>query len=218
MNILHFKKSVDKTIKNKYNSFKLKVVLDMKYFILFCLFFTAFSQATVDFPYTYTPPYMPPSVYFMDNKIYQESTPLHYWASDKAYVDEKDAVKNVKSLIDQRADVNTLDKKNNTPLHYANSNKEIVQILIDAGADVNAKGENDSTPLHYAKTKEVAQTLIDAGADVRARTYNYRRTPLSYAIDHGKTELVKTLRQAGGGNIFSRFFYRTISNCQAAFQ
>ena len=193
MNILHFKKSVDKTIKNKYNSFKLKVVLDMKYFILFCLFFTAFSQATPDIPW-----------------VPDLSTPLHYWAMGSSAIE----IGNVKSLIEAGEDVNARAVLNRTPLHYANNSKEIVQILIDAGADVNARDTNQETPLHFAKTTGVAQTLIDAGADVNARNYD-STTPLYYADNRGVTQ---TLINAGAGNVFSRFFYRVILNCQAAFQ
>ena len=204
MNILHIKKRLVKTIKIKYNSFKLKVVLDMKYFILFCLFFTAFSQATVGAPYL---PFIPPQeagpFYLNEYK----STPLHYYTS------EEDLTK-VKILLELGADVHAENAWGKTPLHYARRSKETVQLLIDAGADVNARDINQETPLYFAKTTGVAQTLIDAGADVRARNRD-GQTPLDYAETK---EIAQVLRRAGGGNAISRFIYRNISNCQVAFQ
>ena len=47
--------------------------------------------------------------------------------------------------------VNILDEKKLTPLHYAarHSNIEAMKILVEHGADVNKLGDDDMTPLHY---------------------------------------------------------------------
>ena len=58
----------------------------------------------------------------------------------------------VKVLCNFKADCNTRDLNNLTPLHYAAnfSSKECAVILCTNGADTNAKTKYDWTPLHYA--------------------------------------------------------------------
>ena len=48
--------------------------------------------------------------------------------------------------------INELDEKKLTPLHYAArySNIEVMKILVENGADINRLGDDDMTPLHYA--------------------------------------------------------------------
>ncbi|MCL4360909.1 ankyrin repeat domain-containing protein [Candidatus Dependentiae bacterium] len=73
----------------------------------------------------------------------------------------------VKSLIANGAQVNTVDFKNQTPLIYATiaGSPEVVKFLIDHGADVNIRGDN--TALGYAdiyERKEIEKLLRAAGA------------------------------------------------------
>ena len=48
--------------------------------------------------------------------------------------------------------VNSLDEKDLTPLHYAArySNFKMLVVLHENGADLNKKGDDGMTPLHYA--------------------------------------------------------------------
>ena len=48
--------------------------------------------------------------------------------------------------------INELDEKKLTPLHYAArySNIEVMKILFEHGALANKLGDDDMTPLHYA--------------------------------------------------------------------
>ena len=47
--------------------------------------------------------------------------------------------------------INDLDEKKLTPLHYAarHSNIEAMKILVDHGADVKKLGDDNMSPLHY---------------------------------------------------------------------
>lgn len=48
--------------------------------------------------------------------------------------------------------INSLDKDNRTPIHYAaaKGSYEIVQKLLDAGADINVKDAEENVPIHMA--------------------------------------------------------------------
>ena len=68
------------------------------------------------------------------------------------------------------ANPNTLDRRGNTPLHwaaYAGEN-ECLRYLISVGGDVNKKGEEGLTPLHHAVEglhEMAVEVLLNAGAD-----------------------------------------------------
>ena len=51
-----------------------------------------------------------------------------------------------------RVDLNELDYKQNTPLHYAvrYSHLEVVQLLLSHQARVNVAGSDGMTPVHYS--------------------------------------------------------------------
>lgn len=90
----------------------------------------------------------------------------------------------IKSLIEQGADVNARDKESGeTPLMYAcgsydydklgNGNLELARFLISKGADVNARDiDVGGTALGIAALSgnvEITKLLIDNGADVNAK-------------------------------------------------
>lgn len=110
-------------------------------------------------------------------------------------------IEEVKSLVNQGADLAAKDKIGLTPLHLAayTGPYEVVKFLIAKGADVAARDDDGSTPLHRAcdrGRKDVADLLIEKGADVNLRT-KLGLTPLSHAVDSGNIGLVKLLITKG---------------------
>jgi ankyrin repeat protein len=109
-------------------------------------------------------------------------------------------IKEVKSLLDQKADPNSVDEDGDHLLMYAvlYSSIECMQLLIEKGSNVNAKNKIDETALMWS-VHDLAKMklLIQHGANVnaKARTGN---TPLLIAsIGHGKYEAVKLLLDKG---------------------
>lgn len=115
-------------------------------------------------------------------------------------------VKKIKRLLAQGADVNSRDKKNQTPLHLANG--DAVQILLENGADVNAQDTLKRTPLHClllntSASVEVVELFLKFDADVNMRD-NYGCTPLSDSVFAGhRVEVVKALIRRSTENIDS---------------
>ena len=80
----------------------------------------------------------------------------------------------LQALIDHGADVNIIDKKNETMLVLAceEGNTDIINMLLDAEVDPNIADRDGYTCLYYAAYKDcpigVFQEIIDHGADVNA--------------------------------------------------
>jgi ankyrin repeat protein len=56
----------------------------------------------------------------------------------------------LKSLLQDGADINAVDKWGNTPLHSVVKHyKHVVKFLLDSGASVNARNKDGQTPLLY---------------------------------------------------------------------
>ncbi|GEM_PF-1634381 len=110
----------------------------------------------------------------------EEETPDAASDSDwMALINEGDIEKLKESIKNNAAFVNTRDRCQATPLHYAakNANKEVVALLLNNKADVNAKDKSGYTPLHYAaeaaaspKARDVVELLVKNRADVNAQT------------------------------------------------
>lgn len=78
-------------------------------------------------------------------------------------------IKSTEWLIASGADVNTSDRWESTPLHYACESRltEVVQMLITAGADVNAKTKNGTYAIEYGMFNEtILKMLLGAGATI----------------------------------------------------
>ena len=78
----------------------------------------------------------------------------------------------VKSLLDQRANVETRNEVGDTPLMQAvlNADTEMMQLLLQRGAKVNARGVYDVTVLLRAiHDSNKVKLLLDHGARVDAR-------------------------------------------------
>ncbi|QWE33115.1 MULTISPECIES: ankyrin repeat domain-containing protein [unclassified Wolbachia] len=105
----------------------------------------------------------------------------------------------IKVLIENGVNVNVADQNGCTPLHCAahNENKEIVELLLNKGANVDAVDLAESTVLHHAISAEncqveIVKAIIQKEADVDIAD-KYGRTPLSWAIRNGYSEVAKIL-------------------------
>lgn len=109
-------------------------------------------------------------------------------------------------LTDQLLNVNATNVDENTPLHvfcqkYKNPNcQEIFETLVQKGANVNAKNSQNETPLHKAVINPririmLVNLLIKAGAHVNECAKG--GTPLHYAVQLGRSDLVSILIESG---------------------
>ena len=112
-------------------------------------------------------------------------------------------IEQVKSILEEDENaVNSQDKDNDTPLHYAASqdNSEMVELLLHEGAALNTQNYQGYTPLHRAASGgllKAAQTLVAAGADVHLKTKRGRTPLFLVAMNNGKVNLAKMLLDAG---------------------
>jgi ankyrin repeat protein len=107
----------------------------------------------------------------------------------------------VRSLLDQRVDVNAPQPDGATALAWAASrdDMETADLLIRARANVNAANEYGATPLWLATTKGSAamtEKLLNAGANPNA-TLLSGETALMAAVTTGNIDLVKSLLDHG---------------------
>lgn len=99
-----------------------------------------------------------------------------------------------------------------TPLNWAvrprrnyKAAPEICKALLDANANVHDADyhECNMTPLHHAAEwgpricLQLVDLLLDAGADINAKDGQHGWTPLQYARDRGRTEMVEHLTKLG---------------------
>lgn len=129
------------------------------------------------------------------------ATPLHIAASTP------DGLARCQLLVEHKADVNALDKKNRTPLIAAASNGQldVVQYLLDKGAELDLASRDGATALHGAVLfghKEVAALLLATGAKVDVAD-GQKNTPLHYAARKNSRELAELL-VANGANILAK--------------
>ncbi|XP_064647015.1 serine/threonine-protein phosphatase 6 regulatory ankyrin repeat subunit B-like, partial [Lineus longissimus] len=106
----------------------------------------------------------------------------------------------VRLLIENKADVNAIDNKDDdgsSPLSYAaeEGNIDVVRLLIENKADVHATDNKGRSPLSYAAEEgniDVVRLLIENKADVNA-TDNEGSSPLSHAVQGGNIDVVRLL-------------------------
>lgn len=97
----------------------------------------------------------------------------------------------IKRLLECKPNINCLDSKGQTALHYA-CTAEIARLLLSSGANVLATDDQLHTPLHWSAlnhNEEVLPVLIKRGANVEARD-RYGRTPSHYA---GSADVARAL-------------------------
>lgn len=110
----------------------------------------------------------------------------------------------VEALLAAGAEVNatTRESMKVTPLHSAAAARQaaIARVLIAHGARVNAAQEETGfTPLHEAALNgdiEFAKLLLEHGAEVNAKMKD-GKTPLTFALKGGQTEMSSFLRERG---------------------
>jgi uncharacterized protein len=107
----------------------------------------------------------------------------------------------VRSLIQQKADVNAVLPDGATALHWAANADDLdtVNLLIQAGADVKVKDRYGFTPLYFAATNgnaAVIRKLLEAGADPNAADAS-GETALMTATRSGNADALKALLQNG---------------------
>ena len=110
----------------------------------------------------------------------------------------------VQVLIETGADVNTVNSRQESPLHYAimyyasqSSSVPVVKVLLEAGADVNAVDTFQRSPLHFASMRNpaVLPVLLEAGAKVNVLDKG-ERSPLFVAAKYNKEPSVVALMAA----------------------
>jgi ankyrin repeat protein len=107
----------------------------------------------------------------------------------------------VRTLVRQKADVNSADVEGMTALHWAAhwNDLDSVTLLLAAGAQPRVANRYGVTPLHEAATvanAAMVNALLRAGADPDA-AYGEGETPLMTAARTGNADAVKMLLEAG---------------------
>ncbi len=106
-------------------------------------------------------------------------------------------VKEVKLLLANGANVNAVDKNNNTAVSTASyyGHEQIVKLLLAHGANVNIANKYGLTALIAASDKgheQIVKLLLAHGANVNALN-QIRQNALMYAANGGHEQVVKTL-------------------------
>jgi ankyrin len=108
----------------------------------------------------------------------------------------------VRSLLQQKANVNAPQVDGTTALHWAvrADDLETADLLIRAGANVSAANRDGATPLLLAAVNgnaSMLEKLIKAGADPNAPLTKHGDTALMMAARTGKTDALKMLLDHG---------------------
>lgn len=121
--------------------------------------------------------------------------------SDMAAAAAKGDTAAVRTLIQQKANVNAAQPDGATALHWAvyRDNLEIVDMLLRAGANARVTNRNGITPIHMASlygNAPMVERLLKAGADAKQLGPN-GETMLMLAARNGNPEAIKFLLSAG---------------------
>jgi ankyrin repeat protein len=108
----------------------------------------------------------------------------------------------VRSLVQQKADVNAPQADGATALHWAvqSDNASMTDLLLGAGANVKATNRFGVTPLALScinGSAAMIEKLLKAGADANAPLSELGETPLMMASRTGNVDAVKVLLDHG---------------------
>src|SRR5678816_4498576 len=108
----------------------------------------------------------------------------------------------LRSLLQQKADVNAPQIDGTTALHWAvlADDLETADLLLRAGAKVSASNREGVMPMQLAAINgnaAIIDKLIKAGADPNASLTKFGDTPLMMASRTGKTEAINVLLDNG---------------------
>ena len=108
----------------------------------------------------------------------------------------------IETLLNHGADVNAVDRYNETVLdHSFCSKSNIVELLIKYGADINLKDKKGLTPLmRYVKVYhdiKIVDIFLKYGADLNEQD-KHAHTALTYAVEHNSdVDFIKKLISKG---------------------
>ncbi len=126
------------------------------------------------------------------------NTPLSTLAMQKHALASHDAIVNY--LIDQGANVNTVNAKGQTALHLAakkgGNHLNIIKLLIAAKADVNAIDKAGNTPIIHSNNLKTTKFLEKNGANINVKNKEHV-TPLLAAAKKGHINIVEYLEDKG---------------------
>ena len=126
------------------------------------------------------------------------------------HVAEKNDVRMLLKLIKLGASVNSVDKNNNTLLHYASENIDACRVLLTNNASVNKQNNFGQTPLHITENPEICKLLISSGEKVNVNIKDITGvTPLHYAAIRGNYNKCVILMENGAESI-NYMFGRTL--------
>jgi ankyrin repeat protein len=122
-------------------------------------------------------------------------------ASDVANAVMSGNATELRSLLEQRADVNEAQPDGATGLHWAvyHDDLPVAHLLIEAGAEANVSNREGVTPLALAAVNgnaEMIELLLGAGADANEKMRN-GETPLMMAARTGSVAAIEVLLDDG---------------------
>lgn len=94
----------------------------------------------------------------------------------------------VKTLIDNKVDVNAKSSDQQTALVLA-KNDNVVEALINAGADINVNNTKGLTPMITANSSTMVKTLVKAGANVNEEDEKGLNNLIYHVISTDKTDI-----------------------------
>ncbi|WP_195573862.1 ankyrin repeat domain-containing protein [Paenibacillus sp. 1001270B_150601_E10] len=111
----------------------------------------------------------------------------------------------IKQLIQEGADINTVDASGRTPAMIAVHHKQlnVFNLLVELGADINIRDQRSDNPLLYASAEgmlDIVKAALAANADTTL-TNRFGGTALIPAADRGHVDIVEELLEHSDVNV-----------------